>query len=100
MSRPVAFARLGATGLELVEATRLVTREQPRSAVGQLLDYGRFVEAKTRTVLVLTRPRPDLLDLSRPRWRQRRFRRRRSERFRARRCRSKERTRGLRATRL
>jgi hypothetical protein len=38
-----------------------VTREQLRSAVGQLLDYGRFVEAKTRTVLVPTRPRPDLL---------------------------------------
>jgi hypothetical protein len=49
------------TGGELVEAKGLVTREQLRSAVGQLLDYGRFVEAKTRTVLVPTRPRPDLL---------------------------------------
>jgi len=49
------------TGRELVEAKGLVTREQLRSAVGQLLDYGRFVEAKTRTVLVPTRPRPDLL---------------------------------------
>lgn len=49
------------TALELVEAKGLVTREQLRSAVGQLLDYGRFVEAKTRTVLVPTRPRPDLL---------------------------------------
>ena len=49
------------TGLELVEAKGLVTREQLRSAVGQLLDYGRFVTAKTRTVLVPTRPRPDLL---------------------------------------
>jgi hypothetical protein len=49
------------TGLELVEAKGLVTREQLRSAVGQLLDYGRFVNAKTRTVLVPTRPRPDLL---------------------------------------
>jgi hypothetical protein len=49
------------TGLELVEAKGLVTREQLRSAVGQLLDYGRFVQAKTRTVLVPTRPRPDLL---------------------------------------
>jgi hypothetical protein len=74
MSRPVAFAHAwDATGLELVEAKELVTREQFRSAVGQLLDYGRFVEAKTRTVLVLTRPRPDLLDVSRPRWRQRRL---------------------------
>jgi hypothetical protein len=49
------------TGRELVEAKGLVTREQLRSAVGQLLDYGRFVEAKIRTVLVPTRPRPDLL---------------------------------------
>jgi hypothetical protein len=49
------------TGLELVEAKGLVTREQLRSAVGQLLDYGRFVAAKTRTVVVPTRPRPDLL---------------------------------------
>jgi hypothetical protein len=49
------------TGRELVEAKGLVTREQLRSAVGQLLDYGRFVQATTRTVLVPTRPRPDLL---------------------------------------
>ena len=49
------------TGRELVEAKGLVTREQLRSAVGQLLDYGRFVGAKTRTVLVPTRPRADLL---------------------------------------
>jgi hypothetical protein len=29
------------------------------------LDYGRFVESKTRTVLVPSRPRPDLLALAR-----------------------------------
>jgi hypothetical protein len=49
------------TALELIEAKGLVTREQLRTAVGQLLDYGRFVQAKTRTVLVPTKPRPDLL---------------------------------------
>jgi len=32
-----------------------------RMAVGQLLNYGRFVEPQVRTVLVPERPRPDLL---------------------------------------
>lgn len=39
-------------------------RRDPRAdadRVGQLFDYGRFAEAKTRTVLVPTKPRPDLL---------------------------------------
>mgnify|MGYP003441135582 FL=1 len=39
-----------------------MTSDQLRQAVGQILDYGRFVEAKTRTVLVPSRPRPDLID--------------------------------------
>jgi hypothetical protein len=46
---------------ELVEAKGGVTREQMRSAVGQLLDYGRFIQSKSRVVLVPTRPRADLL---------------------------------------
>jgi hypothetical protein len=49
------------TTSELIEAKGLVTREQLRSAVGQLLDYGRFVDAEVRTVLVPAKPRPDLL---------------------------------------
>lgn len=49
------------SALELVEAKGNVTRDQMRHAVGQLLDYGRFVEARRRSVLVPTRPRPDLL---------------------------------------
>jgi hypothetical protein len=48
--------------LELVEAKGNVTKDQLRQAVGQLLDYGRFVEAKTRTVLAPSRPRPHLID--------------------------------------
>lgn len=48
------------TAQELIEAKGSVTRDQLRQAVGQLLDYGRFVQATTRTVLVPTRPRPDL----------------------------------------
>jgi hypothetical protein len=49
------------TAGELIEAKGGVTRDQLRHAVGQLLDYGRFVEAMSRSVLVPTRPRPDLL---------------------------------------
>jgi hypothetical protein len=51
------------TAHELVEAKGGVTREQIRTGVGQLLDYGRFIDAKTRTLLVPARPRQDLLDL-------------------------------------
>ena len=51
------------TALDLIEAKAGVTREHLRTAVGQLLDYGRFVpDARTRTVLVPSKPRPDLLN--------------------------------------
>jgi hypothetical protein len=49
------------TSRELVVAKGVVTREQLRSAVGQLFDYGRFVTAELRAVLLPTKPRPDLL---------------------------------------
>jgi hypothetical protein len=49
------------TGNELIEAKGLVTREQLRMAVGQLLDYRRFVDHSRLAILVPTRPRPDLL---------------------------------------
>lgn len=45
----------------LIEAKATVSREHLRSAVGQLLDYGRFADAEHLTVLVPSRPRPDLL---------------------------------------
>lgn len=48
------------TTRELIEAKGGVTREQLRTAVGQLLDYGRFVDAATRAVLLPSRPRDDL----------------------------------------
>jgi len=47
---------------DLIEAKGSVAREQIRMAVGQLFDYGRFVPAKTKTLLVPSRPRRDLLD--------------------------------------
>ena len=50
------------TALELIEAKGTATREQLRVAVGQLLDYGRFVDAKRRSVLLPSRPRGDLLE--------------------------------------
>ena len=49
------------TAQELIEAKGAATRDQLRAAVGQLLDYGRFVNAKRRSVLVPSRPRADLL---------------------------------------
>jgi hypothetical protein len=49
------------TALDLIEAKGTVTRDAIRLAVGQLFDYGRFVDAKTRTVLLPSRPRDDLL---------------------------------------
>jgi hypothetical protein len=51
------------TALDLIEAKGNVTRDAIRLAVGQLLDYGRFVEPKRRTVLLPSRPRDDLLNL-------------------------------------
>jgi hypothetical protein len=45
----------------LIEAKATVSREHLRTAVGQLLDYGRFADAAQLTILVPSRPRPDLL---------------------------------------
>jgi hypothetical protein len=48
----------------LVEAKGSVTRERIRSAIGQLLDYHRYLDPRPKlAVLVPDRPRPDLLDL-------------------------------------
>jgi hypothetical protein len=45
----------------LIEAKATVSREHLRTAVGQLLDYGRFADAEQLTVLLPSRPRHDLL---------------------------------------
>lgn len=47
----------------LIEAKGSVTRENVRMALGQLIDYNRFVRAKNRAVLVPSKPRPDLVEL-------------------------------------
>ncbi|MFF9218134.1 restriction endonuclease [Streptomyces viridosporus] len=47
----------------LVEAKGSVTRENVRMAIGQLADYGRFMDAPRRAILVPSRPRQDLVEL-------------------------------------
>jgi hypothetical protein len=49
----------------LVEAKGSVTRENIRMAIGQLADYARFVPTARKTVLLPSRPRPDLEELLR-----------------------------------
>lgn len=61
-SRPLYSDLWNLTNEDLIEAKSTVTRDQIRQAVGQLLDYGRFVPDATRTILVPSRPRQDLLD--------------------------------------
>ncbi|MDQ3899801.1 MAG: hypothetical protein M3319_04910, partial [Actinomycetota bacterium] len=60
-SRPLYSDLWDETARELIEAKGTVNRDNLRQAVGQLLDYGRFADAKTHAVLVPSRPRPDLL---------------------------------------
>ncbi|EHR63194.1 hypothetical protein [Saccharomonospora cyanea] len=61
-SRPLYSDLWDETTKELIEAKSSVTRDQLRLAVGQLFDYGRFVDARKRTILVPSRPREDLLN--------------------------------------
>lgn len=52
---------------ELVEAKQSASRANVRVAIGQLLDYARFIEPRPTTLTVLTpeKPRPDLVDFIR-----------------------------------
>lgn len=61
-SRPLYSDLWDETTEDLIEAKSTVTRDQLRQAVGQLLDYGRFVASASRTILVPAKPRQDLLD--------------------------------------
>lgn len=61
-SRPLYSDLWNKTNEDLIEAKSTVTRDQIRQAIGQLLDYGRFVPGASRTILVPSRPRQDLLD--------------------------------------
>jgi hypothetical protein len=60
-SRPLYSDLWNQSTRELVEAKGTVNRDNLRQAVGQLLDYGKFADAKSRAVVVPSRPRPDLL---------------------------------------
>ncbi len=50
------------TSRELIEAKGVVTREGLRMAVGQLIDYSRFVADARLVCLVPDRPRDDLIE--------------------------------------
>ncbi|KPM55182.1 restriction endonuclease [Frankia sp. R43] len=63
-SRPLFTDLYDATANELIEAKGTVTREAIRMGIGQLLDYGRFIDPPPRlALLVPSKPRPDLLEL-------------------------------------
>lgn len=51
--------------LELIEAKASGSRTHVRAGLGQLLDYGRFVEHSARALLLPTRPSDDLIELLR-----------------------------------
>jgi hypothetical protein len=53
-----------ATGL-LVEAKGTIERNSIRMALGQLLDYSRFADVRTKAILLPTKPREDLQSLIR-----------------------------------
>ncbi|GAA0960982.1 restriction endonuclease [Streptomyces rhizosphaericus] len=62
-SRPL-FTDLHVRSLGLLaEAKGSVTRENIRMAIGQLADYGRFVDHTVRAILLPSKPREDLMDL-------------------------------------
>jgi hypothetical protein len=62
--RPLYCDLFNKTDQELIEAKGTVTREAIRLALGQLLDYRRFITPTPHlVVLVPARPRSDLLDL-------------------------------------
>ncbi|MFF9196914.1 restriction endonuclease [Streptomyces sp. NPDC014779] len=48
----------------LLEGKGSVTRENVRMAIGQLADYGRFVDHSARAILLPSKPRSDLIDLA------------------------------------
>ena len=60
-SHPIYSDLWDETARELIEAKGSATRDQLRLAVGQLLDYGRFVDAASRAILVPHQPSPDLV---------------------------------------
>lgn len=51
------------TNQDIIEAKSSSSREHVRSAIGQLLDYRRYVSHKRISVLLPKKPREDLLDL-------------------------------------
>lgn len=48
---------------ELIEAKASAARIYVRAGLGQVLDYGRFLDHKTRALLLPLRPSNDLIEL-------------------------------------
>jgi hypothetical protein len=48
---------------ELVEAKGSAARPYIRSGLGQILDYGRFIDHRSKALLLPTKPSADLIDL-------------------------------------
>ncbi|MHC3449708.1 restriction endonuclease [Streptomyces prasinus] len=65
-SKPLLTDLIDSTRNVLVEAKGTITREAVRMAIGQLMDYQRFIEPRPAlAILVPSRPRADLIDLCR-----------------------------------
>jgi hypothetical protein len=65
-ARPLFSDLYDETRMNLIEAKSTGTRGAIRTAIGQLADYGRFVEEGTESAVLLPdRPRPDLEELLR-----------------------------------
>ncbi len=62
-ARPLYTDSFDATAQELVEAKGSVARLHPRLALGQTLDYARYVPHQARAVLVPGEPAPDPVKL-------------------------------------
>ncbi|MFJ8363057.1 restriction endonuclease [Streptomyces sp. NPDC093984] len=65
-SKPLLTDLIDSTRNVLVEAKGTITREAIRMAIGQLMDYQRFIDPRpSLAILVPSRPRADLIDLCR-----------------------------------
>ena len=62
-SRPLFADLFDNTTSELCEAKSSAERGYIRTAIGQLMDYGRYLEPATQAILLPERPSSDLLEL-------------------------------------
>ena len=63
--RELEIDLINVTTDELIEAKSAADRDHIRYAIGQLMDYGRFLEPASKAILLPERPSSDLLELIR-----------------------------------